>query len=128
MRRYPLALALAIALLPAAAHAEDLLQTYELARAGDPQLSAAEASRRATREGAVQARAALLPQIDGVRPTGNRVPPARRRRPSLIRQPAIRSGSVVTPIPRAIAAILASTSTRCCSTSGASAASAARAR
>jgi outer membrane protein len=66
MRRYPLALALAIALLPAAAaHAEDLLQTYELARAGDPQLSAAEASRRATREGAVQARAALLPQIDG---------------------------------------------------------------
>ncbi|HET6436355.1 MAG TPA: TolC family outer membrane protein [Xanthomonadaceae bacterium] len=65
MRRYPLALALAIALLPAAAHAEDLLQTYELARAGDPQLSAAEASSRATREGAVQARAALLPQLDG---------------------------------------------------------------
>ena len=65
MRRYPLALALAIALLPAAAHAEDLLQTYELARAGDPQLSAAEATQRATREGAVQARAALLPQLDG---------------------------------------------------------------
>ncbi|HVI25239.1 MAG TPA: TolC family outer membrane protein [Xanthomonadaceae bacterium] len=65
MRRYPLALALAIALLPAGAHAEDLLQTYELARAGDPQLSAAEASSRATREGAVQARAALLPQLNG---------------------------------------------------------------
>ena len=66
MRRYPLALAIALALLPAAAaHAEDLLQTYELARTGDPQLSAAEASRRATREGAVQARAALLPQVDG---------------------------------------------------------------
>ena len=32
---------------------------------GDPQLSAAESSRLATREGAVQARAPLLPQIDG---------------------------------------------------------------
>ena len=65
MRR-PLVLALAIALLPAAgAHAEDLLQTYQLARAGDPQLAAAESTRLATREGAVQARAALLPQLDG---------------------------------------------------------------
>ncbi len=65
MIRRPLVLALALALLPAAAHAEDLLQTYELARAGDPQLSAAESGRLATREGAVQARAALLPQING---------------------------------------------------------------
>ncbi|WP_159016550.1 TolC family outer membrane protein [Cognatiluteimonas profundi] len=65
MRR-PLVLALAVALLPVAgAHAEDLLQTYQLARAGDPQLSAAESTRLATREGAVQARAALLPQLDG---------------------------------------------------------------
>ncbi len=65
MRR-PLVLALAVALLPAAgAHAEDLLQTYQLARTGDPQLSAAESSRLATREGAVQARAAMLPQITG---------------------------------------------------------------
>ena len=65
MRR-PLVLALAVALLPAAgAHAEDLLQTYQLARAGDPQLSAAEAGRLATREGAVQARALLLPQLAG---------------------------------------------------------------
>jgi outer membrane protein len=64
--RHPLVLALAIALLPAAgAHAEDLLQTYQLARTGDPQLSAAESSRLATREGAVQARAQLLPQITG---------------------------------------------------------------
>lgn len=62
----PLALALAIALLPSAgAHAEDLLQTYQLARAGDPQLSAAESGRLATREGAVQARALLLPQLNG---------------------------------------------------------------
>ncbi|HZH43849.1 MAG TPA: TolC family outer membrane protein [Lysobacter sp.] len=65
MIRRPLALALALALLPAVASAEDLLQTYELARSGDPQLSAAEANRLATREGAVQARAALLPQING---------------------------------------------------------------
>jgi outer membrane protein len=66
MSRRPLALALALVLLPAAgAQATDLLQTYELARSGDPQLSAAESSRLATREGAVQARAAMLPQING---------------------------------------------------------------
>src|SRR5690606_40915153 len=66
MIRRPLALALAIALLPVAgAHAEDLLQTYELARLGDPQLSAAESSRLVSKEGAVQARAALLPQPNG---------------------------------------------------------------
>src|SRR4051812_6624412 len=65
MRR-PIVLALAAALLPAAgAHAEDLLQTYQLARTGDPQLAAAESTRLATREGAVQARALLLPQLDG---------------------------------------------------------------
>lgn len=66
----PLALALAAvigtsALLPAPAAAEDLLQTYELARGGDPQLSAAESGRLAIREGAAQARAGLLPQIGG---------------------------------------------------------------
>ena len=65
MRRRPLVLALAFVLAPVAAHAEDLLQTYELARAGDPQFAAAESGRLVTREGAVQARAALLPQIDG---------------------------------------------------------------
>ena len=66
MIRRPLALALALALLPVAgAHAEDLLQTYELARAGDPQLAIAESNRLITREGAVQARADLLPQING---------------------------------------------------------------
>lgn len=61
--RLALALALA-AMLPASAFAEDLMQTYELARAGDPQFAAAESGRLATREGAVQARAALLPQLD----------------------------------------------------------------
>jgi outer membrane protein len=66
MSRHPLVLALALVLLPAAgAHAEDLLQTYELARTSDPQLSAAESGTLATKEGAVQARSALLPQIDG---------------------------------------------------------------
>jgi outer membrane protein len=51
--------------LPQAA-AEDLLQTYELARSGDPQLSAAESTRLVVHEGEVQARAAMLPQIGGL--------------------------------------------------------------
>jgi outer membrane protein len=68
MSRHPLVLALAAvistsALLPAAAHAEDLLQTYELARSGDPQFSGAQSTRHVIREGSTQARAALLPQI-----------------------------------------------------------------
>ena len=65
MIRRPLVFALALAMLPASAFAEDLLQTYELARTGDPQLSAAESDRLATKEGAEQARAAMLPQING---------------------------------------------------------------
>ena len=65
MIRRPLALALAFVLAPSLASAEDLMQTYELARAGDPQFSAAESNRLATREGAVQARAAMLPQLSG---------------------------------------------------------------
>lgn len=66
MSRRPLALTLAIAaLLPASAFAEDLLQTYELARTGDPTYSEAEFRRLATKEGAVQARGQLLPQING---------------------------------------------------------------
>ncbi|QCU72365.1 TolC family outer membrane protein [Luteimonas yindakuii] len=65
MLRRPLALALSLVLLPASAFAQDLVQTYELARAGDPQLSIAESNREISREGAVQARAALLPQING---------------------------------------------------------------
>lgn len=68
MTRRPLAHTLAIvltALLPVAAHADDLLQTYELARDSDPQFSAAESTQRLSKEGAVQARAALLPQLNG---------------------------------------------------------------
>jgi len=69
MSRRPLFLALALVLPLAAsveaASAADLMETYEMARLSDPQLSAAEASRLATREGSVQARSALLPQLDG---------------------------------------------------------------
>jgi outer membrane protein len=65
MSRHPLAFALALALLPAAAHADDLLQSYRNARNSDPQFAAAESRQLVTREGAVQARAALLPQLDG---------------------------------------------------------------
>ena len=65
MHRRTLSLALALAMAPIAAHAEDLLQTYRIARTADPQLQAAEASMRSIREGAVQARSQLLPQVAG---------------------------------------------------------------
>ncbi len=69
MSRRPLFLALALALPLAAsveaASAADLMETYEMARLSDPQLSAAEANRLAIREGAAQARSSLLPQVDG---------------------------------------------------------------
>ena len=65
MTRRPLLIALAIALMPAVSSAADLMQVYQLARENDPQFSATEAQARATREGAVQARAAMLPQING---------------------------------------------------------------
>jgi outer membrane protein len=65
MLRRPLAFALAFALLPAAAQADDLLQSYNSARNSDPQFAAAESSRAIAAERPVQARAALLPQIGG---------------------------------------------------------------
>lgn len=65
MIRRSLALALAAALASASAQAADLLQTYEMARSGDPQLAIAESDSLYTREGQVQARAALLPQLSG---------------------------------------------------------------
>lgn len=65
MTRRPIAIALAMLLLPLGAQAEDLLQSYELARGSDPQFSAAEAGRLISRESATQARAAMLPQING---------------------------------------------------------------
>ncbi|WP_045764310.1 TolC family outer membrane protein [Xanthomonas albilineans] len=65
MIRRSLVLALAVALSPLAANATDLLQVYEMARNSDPQLASAESTRLYDKEGAVQARAALLPQING---------------------------------------------------------------
>jgi outer membrane protein len=65
MIRRPLVLALALTLLPAVASAEDLLQTYEAARLGDPVLSQAESSRLDTLENRIQARAQLLPSLSG---------------------------------------------------------------
>src|SRR5690606_29016086 len=65
MSRRPLFLAFALALLPAAAQADDLLQSYHNARNSDPQFAAAEANRAIAAERPVQARAALLPNIDG---------------------------------------------------------------
>ena len=65
MLRRPLAFALAIALLPAAAQADDLLQSYQKARSSDPQYAAAESQRAIDAERPIQARAALLPQLSG---------------------------------------------------------------
>ena len=47
------------------AQASDVLQAYDLARQSDPVLAASEANRGAQGEGVVQARSALLPQING---------------------------------------------------------------
>jgi outer membrane protein len=65
MIRRLLPLALASALCSTPVLAEDLMQTYELARQSDPVLSIAESQRLIDSEGAVQARAGLLPQVSG---------------------------------------------------------------
>ena len=65
MTRRSLVLALAAALSAGSAQAADLLQTYEMARNGDPTLAIAESNSLYTKEGQVQARAALLPQLSG---------------------------------------------------------------
>ena len=65
MSRRPLVLALVLAMLPAAAQADDLLQSYTNARNSDPQYAAAESSRALAAERPVLARAVLLPQING---------------------------------------------------------------
>ncbi|RZZ84730.1 TolC family outer membrane protein [Pseudoxanthomonas winnipegensis] len=69
MSRLPLVLAVALA-LPSAASATDLMQTYEMARNGDPTLAQAEAARLSQKEGVVQARATLLPQVNGTASLG----------------------------------------------------------
>lgn len=65
MSRRPLALALALVLAVPAASAADLLQTYELARAGDPTLSISESNASISKESHVQTRANLLPSLTG---------------------------------------------------------------
>ena len=65
MSRRPLVLALVLAMLPAAAQADDLLQSYTNARNSDPQYAAAESNRALAAERPVQARAVLLPQVNG---------------------------------------------------------------
>ncbi len=63
MRFKLLTFALAMALMSLPSHGEDLLDAYREARANDPVLSQADATRLSTGEGVAQARALLLPQI-----------------------------------------------------------------
>lgn len=63
MRLKLLSLALALAAVSLPSHGEDLLDAYRAARANDPVLSQADATRLATGEGVDQARALLLPQL-----------------------------------------------------------------
>ncbi|MCW8806999.1 MAG: TolC family outer membrane protein [Rhodanobacter sp.] len=63
MRLKLLTLALALAAMSLPSHGEDLPDAYRDARANDPVLSQADATRLAAGEGVPQARALLLPQI-----------------------------------------------------------------
>lgn len=65
MRLKLLSLALALTALPLSGHSEDLLDAYREARANDPVLAQSDATRLATGEGVTQARALLLPQVNG---------------------------------------------------------------
>ncbi|WP_297834092.1 TolC family outer membrane protein [Thermomonas sp.] len=65
MLRRSLAIALALALAPLAAQADDLLQSYQNARNNDPQFAQAESSRLVAAERPVQARAIMLPSLGG---------------------------------------------------------------
>ena len=65
MRLKLLTLALSLAAVSLPSHGEDLLDAYRQARANDPVLAQADATRLAVREGVPQARALLLPQING---------------------------------------------------------------
>src|ERR1700758_546094 len=58
-------LALVLLALPPAAPAKDLVGVFEDARQNDPVIRQADANRLAARESQPQARAALLPQING---------------------------------------------------------------
>jgi outer membrane protein len=63
MRLKLLTLALALAATSLPSHGEDLLDAYQQARANDPVLAQADATRLSTGEGVDQARALLLPQV-----------------------------------------------------------------
>lgn len=63
MRLKLLTLALALAATSLPSHGEDLLDAYRDARANDPVLAQADATRLSTGEGVDQARALLLPQV-----------------------------------------------------------------
>ncbi|KLD65713.1 TolC family outer membrane protein [Dyella japonica] len=65
MRQKLRMLALVLSALPLPGHGEDLLDVYREARANDPVLSQAQATRLATSEGVTQARALMLPQLNG---------------------------------------------------------------
>jgi len=64
MRLKLLTLALSLAAVSLPSHGEDLLDAYRQARANDPVLAQADATRLAVRENVPQARALLLPQIN----------------------------------------------------------------
>ena len=63
MRLKLLTLALALTATSLPSHGEDLLDAYQQARANDPVLAQADATRLSTGEGVDQARALLLPQV-----------------------------------------------------------------
>jgi outer membrane protein len=65
MRLKLLTLALTLAAVSLPSHGEDLLDAYRQARANDPVLAQADATRLAVHEGVPQARALLLPQLNG---------------------------------------------------------------
>ena len=65
MRLKLLTLALSLAAVSLPSYGEDLLDAYRQARANDPVLAQADATRLAVHEGIPQARALLLPQING---------------------------------------------------------------
>ncbi|GMU44076.1 MAG: transporter [Lysobacterales bacterium] len=70
MYRQALAFVIA-ACFAGSALATDLAQIYDMARASDPQLAAAESAMAAAGEGVVQARAALLPNLSGTAQLGD---------------------------------------------------------
>lgn len=63
MRLKLLTLAIGLAVISLPSHGEDLLDAYRQARANDPTLAQADATRLSVGEGVPQARALLLPQI-----------------------------------------------------------------